>query len=733
MIKWNYLTCKYVLNKNQLGKIMLYRYVVILFLPFALLNCDIKTKEEKADTVQYNYTNHLINETSPYLIQHAHNPVNWYPWGEEALTKAREEDKPIFLSIGYAACHWCHVMEKESFENVEIAAFMNEHFINIKVDREERPDVDQLYMKFVQMFSGSGGWPMTVLLTPDQEPFFGGTYFPAEDRYGKPGLKKILKFASDFYENDKEKLHHNLTLIHDAFDKEVKVVENNIIPTKKDFIIAIEKLSSYFEPEYGGIGHAPKFPATQALYLFLLMYKDSGNDEFLEMVEYTLKNMSEGGIYDQVGGGFARYSTDEKWLVPHFEKMLYDNAQLASLYLDAYTLTKNANYLDIAESILRFVKRELLSPEGGFYSSLDADSDGGEGKYYVWDRREVEKILTKKEAAIFCEFYDITYSGNYEGKNILHIVEKKAVLAKKYNISEKQVYDILGKSKVKLFIEREKRVKPALDDKIITSWNALMLSAFAKAFQITRKVEYKKVILNNIQFIQKQLQKEGKLYHTYKAGESKYTAFIDDYAYLIQAYLDSYEALFDKSFIESAVKLTNDALDGFSDIEKGDFYYTSKKQTPLIKRLKAGGDQSIPSATGIMLMNLQRLSALFEDGRYMARVELIYKQFAEDMNTNPYGYGNFLRALHSYRNGMPEIVIVYKSGQDLTTYFDVIFKNFIPGKIVKLINEKEKERINPHVDSLKKMINNNITIYLCHDFTCSPPITKPNELFEELM
>ena len=717
---------------NQFEKIMLNQYLLIIFISFVMLNCSINANEDKAVKMQYSYTNKLINETSPYLLQHAHNPVNWYPWGEEALSKATEEGKPIFLSIGYAACHWCHVMEHESFENEEIATIMNEHFICIKVDREERPDVDQLYMKFVQMFSGSGGWPMTVFLTPDQEPYFGGTYFPAEDRYGKPGLKKILKFASDFYKNDKEKLHHNLKQVYNAFDNEV-VSNDHTIPSEKDFDVAVQKLVSYYEPEYGGIGHAPKFPAVQALYLFLLKFKDSGALEYQEMVEHTLRNMAEGGIYDQIGGGFARYATDEKWLVPHFEKMLYDNALLASLYLDTYTLTKDDFYLDIAVNIFDFVKRELLSPEGGFYSSLDADSDGDEGKYYVWERREVESLLSEKDAEIFCAFYDITQKGNFEGKNILHVNVSKASISQKYNISENQIDDILKDSKSKLLKERGKRVKPALDDKVITSWNALMLSSFAKAYQITRKPEYKKIILNNIQFIENQLIKDGKLFHTYKNGESKFSAFIDDYAYLIQAYLDSYEALFNESYIESAVKLTNDALDQFSDLERGDFYYTSKNQAPLLKRLTAGGDQSIPSATGIMLMNLQRLSALFEDGRYMDKVELIYKQYAENMITNPYGYSSFLKALYHYRNGITEIAIVHNGKQDLTSFLDVINTNFIPGKIVKLIDENKKSTINSQTDLYKKTVNGEITIYLCRDFTCSPPITKFGDLLKKVM
>ena len=458
--------------------------------------------------------NRLVNESSPYLKQHAYNPVDWYPWDREALDKAINEDKPILLSIGYSACHWCHVMERESFENEEIAQLMNKYFINIKVDREERPDIDQLYMTFVQLTTGSGGWPMTVFLTPDQKPFFGGTYFPPESRYGRPGFKQVLHSVFDYYKNQKTNLMKNVTQVEMAFNDIYKEKgELKLLPQRGDFDSAVEKLTAYYEPVYGGIGNAPKFPAVQAMYLFLRQFLNDDDQNYLNMVTHTFRHMAEGGIYDQIGGGFARYSVDEKWLVPHFEKMLYDNAQLIQVYTDTFKLTRDNLFLKTACETADFVLRELTDAAGGFYSSIDADSEGVEGKYYVWEKNEVDTIL-KEESAIFCAYYDISEFGNFEGHNILHISSSVENIAEKYDKSIDEVNKILENGRKKLFQKRSERIRPGLDDKIIASWNGLMLKGVIDAYRYVEEPEYLELALKNAHFIEKNLAKEdGGLFH----------------------------------------------------------------------------------------------------------------------------------------------------------------------------------------------------------------------------
>ncbi len=471
---------------------MLQLSMIALLLMYA---CEPENKQELQEnhSVQ-NQSNHLANETSPYLLQHADNPVDWYPWGEEALSRANSEDKPILLSIGYAACHWCHVMEHESFEDPETARLMNELFICIKVDREERPDIDQIYMKFVQMTTGSGGWPLNVFLTPDQEPYYGGTYFPPDERYGRPSWTRALQSASNFYRKNKQKLKENIDIIKEEFKKSHEEGSLSDIPNSDIMQSGARQLAGLYDSRFGGIGQAPKFPAVYPLSFFLRHFKNTGNKDYLDMVTHTLESMAKGGIYDQVGGGFARYSVDEKWLVPHFEKMLYDNAQLVPLYLDAFMLSGNEYFKQIAIGTLTFIMRELLSPEGGFYSSLDADSEGVEGKFYVWGKPEIDDLLGAKKSEVFCDYYDVTENGNFEHKNILHIQTDIQSSAKRFNLSTDEIKKILEESRKILLEARSKRVRPGLDDKILTSWNGLMLSAFARMYQVDRDEVYKKVI-----------------------------------------------------------------------------------------------------------------------------------------------------------------------------------------------------------------------------------------------
>ncbi len=703
--------------------------MIILMVIFGLSCCYNEQNMLKVASMKYRYTNHLIKETSPYLLQHAHNPVDWYPWSDDAFNLAIQDNKPIFLSVGYASCHWCHVMERESFENEEIAAYLNKHFICIKVDKEERPDIDRLYMQFIEMISGSGGWPMTVFLTPRQEPYFGGAYFPPEDRYGKPGLKKVLPFALNYYKKDKDKLQRSIRQVLEAYGQIEGSPDSHHVPALSDFTAAVQKLSMFYEHKYGGIGHAPKFPAVQVLYLFLFEYNNSRDKIYLEMVEHTLKNMANGGIYDQLGGGFSRYSTDEQWLVPHFEKMLYDNALLSELYFDTFTITKDSFYLNIALDILSFVKRELRSPEGGFYSRLDADSEGKEGEYYIWTKDEIIKILSGEESDIFCDYYDITFHGNFEGRNVLHVVSTVKKLAEKYKLPENEIKRILNNGKNKLFRERDKRAKPARDDKIITAWNALILSAFAKAYQLTGKEEYKLIIIENIYFVRRRLIKNGELQHTFTSGKTKYLAFADDYAFQIKALLDCYEALFDESYLKLALSLSGKMTDNFFSEEQGVFYYTSRKQIPLLTRLKTANDNSLPSATGVMLMNLLRLSTLrFEDNSQNI-IEGIFRKNADSMLKSPYSFSSFWQALYVYQKGVNELVVVYDIVQNTRPFLRLINDHYIPGKVVHLI----EERIHLKSSIPRKMVKGRVTVYICNNFSCSAPITKLSELKEKLM
>jgi len=680
------------------------------------------------------YTNHLIDETSPYLQHHAHNPVDWYPWGAQAFRKAREENKPILLSVGYSACHWCHVMEKESFENEETAALMNALFINIKVDREERPDLDQIYMTFLQMTTGSGGWPMTVFLTPDKEPFYGGTYFPPEDRYGRPGFKRLLRMVSDFYRNNKPELEKNIEQVQSAFRRQLAEEAPGQIPGAPQFTQAVEDLMRHFEPEFGGIGRAPKFPAVQALRLFLRRYKNRQDEHALHMVTFTLKNMGQGGIYDQLGGGFARYSVDDKWLVPHFEKMLYDNAQLAAIYFEAYQATGQPFFLDIAEGTLTFVMENLSAPSGGFYSSYDADSEGGEGRYYLWSKEEIFNILDDSAAPLFAARFGITEQGNFEGKNILHVVKDIQELASEFHLSPDKVSGTLEQSRRLLLRERQKRVAPALDDKIIASWNGLMLSALAKAFQVTGKTKYEQALSGNIRFLQKRLSTaDERLLHTFKNNRARFAAYLDDYANIIAGLLDAYEALFKTTYLQWAVQLTETVNRDFWDAQRGGYFYTSLQQEKLPQRLKDKSDQSLPSGSGIMLQNMLRLYFLLNNELYLKRSEEILAKYGANFTANPYGYASYLNALDFYLQKPQEIIVVPYPGQSLKPILQAIHSAYLPNKLIVLRRAGDPLlQMAPELLNGRIAVNGKNTVYVCHDFSCSLPVTTEKDLLKLL-
>jgi len=712
----------------------LYRWTILIFI--LLISCGSSQDNQKGQTM-HKHTNRLINETSPYLQQHAHNPVDWFPWGDEALALAQKENKPIFLSVGYSSCHWCHVMEHESFENEEIAKIMNEHFVCIKVDREERPDIDQVYMQYVQMATGSGGWPMSVFMTPDQVPFFGGTYYPPDDRYGRPGFKKLLLSMSNFYHNEKEELQKNLDKVERVFIAEETGIQKNTnsneLPTRQNWDSALEQLADYYEPVYGGIGRAPKFPAVNIFSLFLREHRNSGQRQYLNMVEHTLQNMANGGIYDQVGGGFSRYSVDEKWLVPHFEKMLYDNGQLVPLYLDTYLVTGEEFYLNIAEETLEFTLREMTSDEGGFYSSLDADSEGEEGKFYVWDKREIDDLLGNDDAEIFNAFFGVTHSGNFEGKNILNVVTTPEQLSKNFNRPPEDIKRIINSGREKLLAEREKRVRPGLDDKVISSWNGLMLSAFARAYQVTQKEKYKNVIEKNVSFLKEKLMVDGKLMRTYKDGKSKYDAFIEDYATLTNALLDAYEAVFNLEYIAFAIQLNDYANTHFWDKENGGYYTASDQQEKLIKRMKDASDNSIPAGGGIMLMNNLRLFSYTEKAEYYQTAESNLKKYGAEFSKNPYGYGSYLAALDMYLEKPKEILIARKTDHNIDEYLQLLFSTYLPNKVVMVLSENDDySALTASLVKGKTSIDGKVTSYVCQNFACSLPVFSVAELKELL-
>jgi len=707
----------------------------ILILVFLTLLWDCDSNAFNKESQMSNNTNHLHKETSPYLLQHKDNPVHWYPWSEEAFERARREDKPVLLSIGYAACHWCHVMAHESFENQDIAAKMNELYINIKVDREERPDVDQVYMEFVRMYTGSGGWPLTVFLTPNKKPFFGGTYFPPEDRYGRPGFRRILDTVSNFYHNDKEKLERVLQDVEKGFSQLTTVAQLESKQKLGQELIddALKVLSQFYEPVYGGIGNAPKFPAVQVLTAFLRHYKNTADENYLKMITHTLDNMAAGGIFDHLGGGFARYSVDQEWLVPHFEKMLYDNAQLTTNYLDTYLVTGNPYYLDTAEKVLEFMIRDLRSPEGGFYSSLDADSEGEEGKFYVWDRQEVFELLGTEQAKIFCDYYDITAKGNFEGKNILHVNKSIEDLSKQYSVAVDDLMIQLEENRKTLFIQREKRIHPGLDDKMISSWNGLALSAFSRAFQVTRKNDYREVILQHVEFIKNKLMVEGTLKRTYKNNTVKYDAYLSDYANIIQGLLDAYEAIFDNTYLILARKLIDHCNNNFWDAETAGYFFSSAKGEKLIHRLKDDQDQSIPSGTGIMLLNNLRFYSLTEDTSFIKKAELILQYYGDDLKKNPYGMASYLSGLDFYLSKPKEILILKKDGQSADHFLKKIFNRYLPNKVVTVISEdNDYPVLSATLFADKKLYENNVTIFVCQNFSCSLPVITEKELLSLL-
>ena len=676
------------------------------------------------------FTNRLATETSPYLLQHAHNPVDWYPWGEDAFVKAKAEDKPILLSVGYSACHWCHVMEHESFENEQIAGLMNRLFVNIKVDREERPDVDEIYMNAVQMLTGRGGWPMTVFLTPDGKPFYGGTYFPPEDRHNIPAFPRVLAGIAQAYREKPADVAKSTAEILSRLEQLAQRQQT----TRPLDVSVLEKtaegLAQHYDKTHGGIGQAPKFPNSSVFSLFLRQAHATGNQRYLNMTTHTLRKMAQGGMYDHLGGGFHRYSVDERWLVPHFEKMLYDNALLARLYLEGYQASGDPFFRQVVEEILAYVEREMMSPEGGFYSTQDADSEGVEGKFFVWDQDEVMRILGDDVGEIFCRYYDVTDVGNFEHKNILHPTLEMAQLARLFQRDVDETTQLIARAKDTLFAVREQRVKPGRDDKILTSWNGLMISAFAEAYKVLGHPGYLEVARRSIHFVQTALCREGRLLRSYKDGQAKFNAYLDDYACFSAALLDVYEATFEPEYLDRAVAFADVLLARFWDAQEGGFFFTSSDHEALISRSKSAFDGSVPSGNSVAVSVLLRLYYATEKQDYLTKAEMLFRLFYDALEQNPFGFSNMLCGLDFYLRRPQEIVLLGDpTASETTALLHNIHASFIPNKTLLCFDPAQPpQRGVPGLLAGKTRIDDKLTAYVCHNFVCSLPVTSWEEL-----
>jgi len=662
--------------------------------------------------------NRLANETSPYLLQHADNPVDWYPWGEEALAKAKAEDKPIFLSIGYSACHWCHVMAHESFEDEQVAAILNEHFVSIKVDREERPDLDRIYMNAVQAMTGSGGWPMSVFLMPEGEPFYGGTYFPPTPRYGMPSFTQVLAAVADGWQNRRQELIESGQRLVAALEQSTigDVKHEDLKPETVES--ALQNLSRRFDRIHGGWGTAPKFPQPMALEFLLRYHHVTGDSRALQMVSQTLEAMACGGMYDQLGGGFHRYSVDDHWLVPHFEKMLYDNAQLARVYLHAWQVTGEPFYRTIIEEILDYVVREMTDPAGGFYSTQDADSEGVEGKFCIWTPAEIRDLLgtvrpgsPQTEADTFMDAYGVTERGDFEGRNILELVgdlDQRADLAE---------------ARRKLFAAREQRVHPDRDDKVLTSWNGLMLAAFAEAARVLNRDDYRQVAERNADFLLRELRNaEGRLWHTWRGGVAKINGYLEDYTHLIEGLLELYQITFDLRWYQAARELAEVMIKHFSAPDGG-FFDTSDDHETLITRPRELQDNAVPSGNAMAALVLLRLAGLAVEPHYAELAQRSLGPMQPLLAKYPLGFAQWLIALDYTLSHPREIAIVgAPDAADTRALLDVCTTGYRPHQIVALGTSDAEASAVPLLQD-RSQIKGRATAYVCVDFTCRAPVT----------
>ena len=673
--------------------------------------------------------NKLGEESSPYLLQHAKNPVHWYAWGDEALIRAKKENKPIFLSVGYSSCHWCHVMAHESFENEDVAQIMNENFVNIKVDREERPDIDDIYQKVCQMSTGQGGWPLSVFLTPDQRPFYVGTYFPILDSYGRPGFGSLCsKLAQSWKEKPSD-----IEKAADNFMNNLQRLEQVTVPSKIDKSILDEaavNLLQIADTTYGGFGQAPKFPNASNLSFMLRYWKLSGISKFKDFALLTLKKMAKGGMFDQIGGGFHRYSTDARWLVPHFEKMLYDNALLPVVYSEAYQITKDEFFINVIQKTLDYVIREMTSSNGTFFSAQDADTDGEEGQTFVWKKNDVEEILGS-DSDLFCIYYDVTDGGNFEGKTILANNINTSALSFKFNIPEDKIKEKITECSQKLLNVRNKRTQPGKDDKVITSWNGLMISAFAKGYRVTDNSSYLNTARNASDFFLTEFEKNNILYRTFKNGAPKLNAYLEDYAYLANGLLDLFEITGEKKYLTFASNLSDYMVKHFWDDSSSSFFFTSDTHEKLIIRPKSNYDLSMPSGNSVAANVLLRLYHILGKKFFLEVSTKILENQGQAAAENPFAFGYLLNVLYLYTQIPREITILNDKDSKLITNLNT---KFIPESIMVLIkNDEELNKLSEHsFFSGKKFDNSQTSVFVCKNFTCSLPLTDISDIEKEL-
>lgn len=690
------------------------------------------------------HTNRLINEKSPYLLQHAHNPVDWYPWGEEAFEKARREDKPIFLSIGYSTCHWCHVMERESFEDPEVARLMNDAFVSIKVDREERPDIDNIYMTVCQILTGSGGWPLTILMTPDKKPFYAGTYFPKESRYNRIGMIELIPRLKEIWTTRRNDVLSSAGQIIEALndrssDAPGEELDESIL--KRTY----EQISRGFDPQHGGFGNAPKFPTPHKILFLLRYWKRTGSERALEMTEKTLQEMRLGGMYDHIGFGFHRYSTDEKWLLPHFEKMLYDQALLAMAYTEAYQATRKEDYKKIAQEIFTYVLRDMTSPEGGFYSAEDADSEGEEGKFYLWSQEEIRQLLGKDDGDLFMKIYNFERDGNFfeqatghkTGTNIAYLRKPLKDLARGLDKSEEDLQKRMEAARQKLFGVRENRIHPHKDDKILTDWNGLMIAAFAKGAQVFDEPRYAEAARRATTFILDKMRRvDGRLFHRYRDGQAGLPAHIDDYAFLIWGLLELYETSFEVRYLQTALDLNTDLITHFWDDKNGGFYFTANDSEELLTRQKEIYDGAVPSGNSVAMWNLLRLGRITANTSFEEKAVKIGRAFSANIKEVPIAHTQLMVGVDFGIGPSYEVVLAgHSQSEDIKAMLKALRTPFVPNKVVLL---RPSEQETPEIIHLAEFTKNQSSIdgkataYVCLNYHCKLPTTDVSKMLELL-
>jgi uncharacterized protein len=678
--------------------------------------------------------NRLAAETSPYLLQHAENPVDWYPWGDEALTRARQEDKPILVSVGYSACHWCHVMEHESFENEEIAATMNDLFINIKVDREERPDLDSLYMSAVQSMTGHGGWPLNVFLTPDGTPFYGGTYFPPEDRMGMPGFPKVLEAVASAFTERREEVEENAQQIRGLLQRAMKELPKPDDLTSELLAEAAEQLSRSFDARNGGFGGAPKFPQPAAIEFLLRQDKRGGGKREAVMVQRTLDRMASGGIYDQIGGGFHRYAVDAIWLVPHFEKMLYDNAQLASVYLAGYQAYGDDRYRHVAEETLDFVARELTDPNGGFYATLDADTAGHEGLFYTWTAEELDEALGEEDAAIAKRWFNVEPAGNFEGRTVLAVPRTVADVADRLGISEAALKESLVRIRQRLLEAREQREHPGRDEKIITAWNGLMLRAFADGSRILDRDDFRAVAVRNAEFVLEHLQRDGRLLRSWKDGDARIGGFLEDYAFFIDGLLALYRATLDARWLEEAIRLAQEMVTEFADRDGVGFFDTSASHATPVARPRDLHDGTTPSGNSVAAEVLLRLGAMTGNEDYADRASELIRTMANTMREHPLAAGRYLSAVNFYLGPIKEVALAGdRDSSELQALLNALYDGFEPNVIAGYVDPNRGDLVErlPFLQD-RPSRDGGATAYVCEHYACLAPVHDPEALLRQL-